>query len=646
MGLAMTTADTRDAAIAGLALFPPSLRISALESKSFRDEVGVSVDAIVQFDEIGVAFRRSTLFKSIRALLSGSIANAEIMDRNNQSWTIALDKKWHGIRITAGERTHLIPDFSCLHHDADLRLAWFDAEAKRHGIDDDDSKAWRRVLADREIDDEEVDGLLKQFRLTPRYVAAAIKNALRRKNISIDALVPDEVTYFDRLVGKPAPDHDLKQFFEYAVKEAADLDLPAAFLLSSHLFGTQNIALEKVDPAKVLEFFDWAEHAGDRFTQVGAVECGLKHLHKMPQLAPHLRGMMRTIGSDDPASETGRLELLCVLIILVDGELARAGICRERQPFWRRLAAIAHASVIERAIIEVNLLPDDFLAWCRKSRGLYFYLQTFVDMRREPRWNPDLLSAQQLKAEFVGRIVAAVPENGATILGEGSQDLFDKASDSSLVAQVSFPFSYLPGPLEGGQKPVATMPQDIEDNLNEMLKSETLTAKSFVTLVNSALLFPLDGEFARLAAEGLARAKYELPNIQSSDEAFHLLVGLAIVAAVTRSTKLAAEVRILLRSVRRKPDIEINQQNAFRICLLAVAAFTDLFDWAKYIGECATELSFEDMSRECVVTLWNFVEVLRQLEPTLWQTTSRADAALQAAFSCCPPDTPEVADCS
>jgi hypothetical protein len=257
-------------------------------------------------------------------------------------------------------------------------------------------------------------------------------------------------------------------------------------------------------------------------------------------------------------------------------------------------------------------------------------------MRREPRWNPDLLSAPQLKAEFIGRIVAAAPVNAGSLLGDGSQELFDRASGSSLVAQVSFPFSFLPGPLEGGVQPVASMPQEIENDLNEILRSETLTAKSFVTPVNSAVLYPLDGEFARLAAEGLARAKYELPNIKSSDEAFHLLVGLAIVASVTRSAKLANEVRILMRVVRRKPDIQINQENAFRICLLAASASTDLADWTKFIGDCATELSFEDMSRDSITTLWNFIEVLRQLEPALWQTTSRADAALQAAFTLLP----------
>jgi hypothetical protein len=511
-------------------------------------------------------------------------------------------------------------------------------------LDDERFAAWRRILSDREIDDEEVDELLKQFRLVPRYFAAAIERNLRRKKIGIDVLVPDEVIYFDRLVGKPGPSDDLEQFLKRRITEGRHLDLSDALLFSSHPFGPQSVLLDAIDPAKVLEFFDWVEHAGDRFSQVGAVECGLKHLSKMPHLAPHLQSLIRIIQSDNPSDSNGRLELLCGLIMLVDGELARTGIAHDRQPFWRRLAAIAHAAVLERAILSVNMLPDDFIAWCRESRGFHFYSQTFIDMRQEPRWNPDLLSAEQLKAEFIGRIAAAAPENVIALLVDGSQDIFDRDSASSLIAQVVFPFSFLPGPLEGGTRPVAAMPQEIESNLNAMLRSETLTAKSFVTLVNSALLYPLDGEFARLAAEGLARVKYDLPNIKSSDEAFHLLVGLAIVASVTRSEALANEVRILMRAVRRKPDIQIEQENTFRICLLAAAAFADLTAWARYLGDCATELALEDMPRQSIKALWQFVEVLRQLEPALWQTTSRADAALQAAFACSPPENEIVQD--
>lgn len=93
-----------------------------------------------------------------------------------------------------------------------------------------------------------------------------------------------------------------------------------------------------------------------------------------------------------------------------------------------------------------------------------------------------------------------------------------------------------------------------------------------------------------------------------------------------------------MRAVRRKPDIEIEADGALRIALIAAAAFSEIGGWTKFIGELATELSFEVMTRRTVGIVWEFVEVLRHLEPALWQTTSRADAALQAAFACTAPD--------
>jgi hypothetical protein len=87
------------------------------------------------------------------------------------------------------------------------------------------------------------------------------------------------------------------------------------------------------------------------------------------------------------------------------------------------------------------------------------------------------------------------------------------------------------------------MPEEISEIVSRSLEAEALTAKSFVPLVNSSLIYVLDERFARLAAEGLRRAKHDLPQIKSTDESFNLLSGLATVAAVSRSTLLANETR-------------------------------------------------------------------------------------------------------
>ena len=102
------------------------------------------------------------------------------------------------------------------------------------------------------------------------------------------------------------------------------------------------------------------------------------------------------------------------LVALVEGEVARQGFARKQQPFWRRLASIAHASLIEREITAAKLEFAGISEWALKSGGAMYYLQTLVDARQEPRWFPDSVSPQQLKAEFVSRIANAGDDGART----------------------------------------------------------------------------------------------------------------------------------------------------------------------------------------------------------------------------------------
>jgi hypothetical protein len=400
--------------------------------------------------------------------------------------------------------------------------------------------------------------------------------------------------------------------------------------VSSHPFGAQQLRLNEVPKKEILDFYAWLEAEGDRFSQLGGIEWGFNKLGLIPELEPHLERLVQIIQADKPEDSEGRLCLLSSLIVLVEGELARTGICRHRSPYWRRLASIAHASVLERALVTVNMPPSDFSKWVMENRGLLYYLQTFVDMRREPRWKPDFVLAEQLKAEFIGRIAGAAPAGILFVRSESFRELLNGDSETSIPSQIDFPYSFLPGPLEGGVESVVAMPEEVETSLREGLQGEELTPKSFVKLVNSALIYRIDAAFAELAADGLRRVKHQLRHIKSQGEAFNLLSGLATVAAVTRSHALAEEVRVLMRVVRRKPGMQITQENAMRISMIAAAAHADMADWCKYVGECITELSFEEMGRRDALVLRHQLVLLRQLEPQLWLTTARADAALSA----------------
>lgn len=635
--MANTRPEPGEIEISLLSLFSPSLRVSMLEDKAFRDRSGLSVDAAIRFDQAGLEFKRSALFTKIRELLAEKEVPKELNDNEGRNWTLSFDSERKRMLVAREDQQVFLPDLTCLSANKEERLAWFNREVERYDIRDEPPDVWRVVLGERALEDEEVDSLLSEFRSAPIYVTGAIVEQLRRKTINLPSIIPSDLRYYDRLIGEPSSEETLRKFIDkrivprirtFVERNSAE-GLKNALLISSHPWIPQAIDLGSISRDRVLEFYRWLETKGDRFSQLGGVECGLAHLDRIPELEPILTRIAEQFVADRPETSDGRIGLVCSLIILVEGELARTGICRRRPPFWRRLASIAHASVLERAILQTGMPTADFCEWAMQNRGQLYYLQSFLDMRKEPRWNPDLLAPGQLKAEFVGRLATAAQLNLGKIRAQEARTLFDGEGAKTVRSEMKFS-SYFPGPLEGGIPSPAKMPSEIEADLDKGLGEGELTPRSFAGLVNSSLVFRIDQKFANLAAESLRRVNYQLRRIASQEEAFSLLSGLATVAAVTRSVALAEEVRILMRVLRRRPAIGISQDSALRIGLAAAAAHADVTEWCRFVGEFMTELAFEDMAVEDARGLHHHILVLRQLEPRLWQTTGRADAATSA----------------
>src|SRR5207249_2285328 len=139
----------------------------------------------------------------------------------------------------------------------------------------------------------------------------------------------------------------------------------------------------------LIQAYEWLHKKGDRISQIGAIEIGLSILDKRPKIEPYVQGVIEQIRDDCADDDRGRFHLLSALIVLVEGELSRTKILRKKPPFWRRLASIAQASLIERCVIGSHVDMAEFTRWAVQARGQLFYLQTMSDLRREPRWHPD-----------------------------------------------------------------------------------------------------------------------------------------------------------------------------------------------------------------------------------------------------------------
>lgn len=110
----------------------------------------------------------------------------------------------------------------------------------------------------------------------------------------------------------------------------------------------------------------------------------------------------------------------------------------------------------------------------------------------------------------------------------------------------------------------------------------------------------------------------------------NILSGLATVAAVSRNSALADELRILVHRYRRDSQYGLSIEEVLRICLAASAARNDLIEWRDFVGGWLTELAFGKLNGNEGGIIYSYLKALLHAVPELWISCAKADAALQA----------------
>lgn len=625
---------------AALELAPPLIRKSLLEKQVFREEYGFRADAVLAFGDSGVSIQRSELFNAIRKILSG-VSEMEVTDTDGRGWKLTNESEkgeLPTLAISRKKQRLILPAFVTLSPDSTIRLRSLDEAAFDVNLPTRARDTWRNVLSERALDDDEVDEFHSDFRDTPIYIARSIRSEIANGQSSVSSLAPPSRRYFERLVGgydgsasirDYAAGFGRKFFEQFPAWRPYDGFLFSLFL-SSHSALTAEISVEHLVSEDLVRAFDFLEKRGDRISQLGAIEVGLRVLPERPEIESVIIRLIEQIRDDDVDGPASGFKLLSALFLLVEGELSRTRLLSAEPPFYRRLASLSQAALIHRQLVNSGIEIDPFCEWAFNNRGEQYYLQSLADMRLEPRWNPDLAVASQMKADFFGRIMIAAKNYGKNINDGELHKLVLGTEPGSLHSLSEFPRPYFPGPLEGAENSPNILPAELSEAIETQLGAEEVEPSSFIALVNSALIFRVDSDQAELAARALKLGSYRLENVENRSQLLAILNGLASVAAAARSISLADELRILVRRYRRDTQYALSIKEAMRICLVAAASRADLNDWRKFAGDCFTELAFGNLESDDGEVLHSHLHCLFQAVPELWVTCGRADAALMA----------------
>lgn len=625
---------------AALEHVPPLIRKTLIEQRDFREEYGFRADAVIAFGDTGISISRSELFEAIRAVFADR-SEVVVTDTDGRNWTVfseGRDEEQPRILISSNEQRYKLPDFSALSPDSAMRLRSLEEAAADVNLPANTIVVWRDILSERGLEDDEVDQFHNEFRDTPAHIARSIRAEIRKGQSSVSSLVPPSRRYFARLVGECDESSFIrdyaagtgKSFIEgLSALQPYDGFLSSLFL-SSHSALTAEISVERLDDKDIVRALEFLVNQGDRLSQLGAVEIGLRILPERPEIEPLLIRLVEEIRDDGVDGPTSGFKLFSALFVLVDGELSRIRLFSDAPPFYRRLASLAQAALIQRETAAAPIEIDPFCEWALKIRGEQFHFQSLADMRLEPHWNPDFAAASQIKADFLGRLMIAGKNYEINITSNELHELLVGSESESLHSRIEFPRPYFPGPLEGQEASPNALPQELTGTVEAQLKAEEVGPSSFIALVNSALIFRMDQSQAEMAAEALKIGKHRLANIEDRSQLLAILHGLATVAAVSRGQALADELRILVRRYRRDSQYALSLDEALRICLVASASRSDLKDWRENVGDWLTELAFEDFQGIEGESLYSHLHCLCHAVPELWVSCGKADAALAA----------------
>lgn len=629
---------------AALEHFPPLIRKTLIEQRDFREEYGFRTDAVIALRDTGVSIPRSELFEAIRVVL-GDRSEVVVGDTDGRDWKVFAEGEegeQPRILISSDGLRYNLPDFTALSPDSTIRLRSLEKAASDVNLPANVNMVWRGILSERALKDDEVDQFHSEFRDTPVHIARSIRAEIQKGQSSASSLVPPSRRYFARLVGEYDESPSIRDYAAGGGKrfmEALSAWQPydgflSTLFLSSHSALTAEIGVERLDDKDVVRAFEFLVERGDRLSQLGAVEVGLRILPERPEIEPLLVRLVEEIRDDDPDGPTSGFKLFSALFVLADGELSRTRVFCDVPPFYRRLASLGQAALIHRETGAAPIEIDSFCEWALNIRGEQFHFQSLADMRLEPRWDPNFAAASQMKSDFLGRLMVAGKKYEGNMTSNELRELLVGSEPGSLHSRIEFPRQYFPGPLEGEEVSPSVLPDELTGTVEAQLKAEEVGPASFIALANSALIFRIDQSQAEMAAEALKEGKHRLANIEDRSQLLAILHGLATVAAVSRVPVLADELRILVRRYRRDAQYALSINEALRICLVASASRSDLEDWRDSVGDWLTELAFEDFQGTEGEALYSHLHCLCHAVPELWVSCGRADAALAAYIDC------------
>ena len=432
---------------------------------------------------------------------------------------------------------------------------------------------------------------MRDARSTPEALLERLRDS---RHLNPQSMVPAEPGYWSSLLPMAAPDVDFAAFIKGPLhvhhRDMLELNPQLACSRIGHTSAARVVIpfdlLQKRNPQDL----ETVLANDDPFSLLFAFEVAANRLQDGAAWESlGTRAVQKLFGDKDATNR--RCELLSATIVISFARLRRVREWRAAPLFWRRLAALTHASVLADTL-SVMPKPAPFRQWAFKNLGADYYWQTLTDRREGPSWWPHVIEPHALKAWTAARFLRAMEtideSRWPAAWRAAAEEIRADTLDDRERAMMAFP-----APLDDFTGYQRTVDASLFGRTIEALRNKPCRIPGLDPFI---YLAKLTGEHLALLRDFVARTS--LPAVDEAGIYFIELTVIAHAAGSYRDVELAnalAEKAIALF----KPATEDQREMVISLLVDAASAYADEDAHLTWLVQWLERLAYTSSSKSC-----------------------------------------------
>ena len=538
---------------------------------------------------------------------------------------VRLETGLHTARHADGPEV-VLPEFALLDPAEDIRLRAYAEIVGKAKPCWTNCRFWWSILIERPLSDGEFGRVINELQHIGERELARISAVVERGSFGVSDLIPDALSYYESLIGRVATTEPVDAYIAevlmphlarvatadttwglrcirgVSISSKVDSVASTKSLSDDDLFialtslGSGPILFSKLVTFQISE----SRAASDtRFDGLAKVALDELLEHASPNVVNHVQ--------DELFPAFMRLTLNTISL---NEDLALA------PPYWRRLAAFAHATILLETGNFKNWETAKLIAWCDAQHSLDSGAAGILDLVRSPLWRSDLQTASDFGVAVLIRAMRWNPAGEDHTTGLST---VQAESVKNLYPQFRLAFG-LPDPLSSERtRNNDILMETIGEELLHGFTGDTtagLTLNSHQTwnaLAYSSRIFAFSGELlAKVRA--MAKGLY-LEGSVITDEQFAMLSCAAEIAAIQSDEELAGILASCMLSAAERIVLPLDSARCAAVLVKASGAAPDWHDSLSWAADRLVALAYRIPRGTCSEELAAWVETMQRFIP-------------------------------